>query len=116
MEYLDSLPGNQMTIPAIHHHKTQKMFKPRICNKEGTIGKTAFMDKLIIKLGWKVILIHIIDTVDCPTNGQLGILAAVIRTTAGEINKQIIELKGENVGKKSHASRNGTKVSKWYSL
>ena len=103
MEYLASLPGDEIKIPAIHHHRTQKNYKPRICNKEGTVGPTSFMDNLIIKIGCKVILIHNIDTMDCIINGQLRVIVAVIRTTSGDINKLIIEFKNENVGKESCA-------------
>ena len=51
MEYLTSLPGDELEIPAIHHHRTQKNYKPRICNKEGTVGPTSFMNNLKIKIG-----------------------------------------------------------------
>ena len=50
-EYLDSLPGDSIKIPAIHHHRTQKNYKPRICNKEGTVGPTSFMDSLHMNIG-----------------------------------------------------------------
>ena len=112
MEYLDSLTGNDINIPAVHHHRTQQNYKPRICKKEGTIGTTSFLNNLRIKMGCKVILIHNIDTLDCLTNGQLGVLTDVIRTKNGEIDKLIINFKNENVGKISR-SRNPQLVFKY---
>ena len=57
-----------------------------------------------MKIGCKVILIHNIDTSDGLTNGQLGILKAVIRANDGSISKCIIEFKRENAGSKSRAN------------
>ena len=50
-----------------------------------------------------MILIHNVDTSDCLTNGQLGTLVDVIRTTEGELDKLIIEFKNENAGRMSRA-------------
>ena len=44
-------------------------------------------------------IIHNIDTADCLTNGQLGELVDVIKTTKGEVDKLIITLKNKNAGK-----------------
>ena len=61
------------------------------------------MDKLILKIGCKIILIHNIDTSDGLTNGQLGHLKEVIRTEDGSISKCIIKFKNEKVGRQSRA-------------
>ena len=100
-EYLDSLPNDDIIISAIHYMSKQKKYKPRICKKEGTVGNTSFMDKLRVKIGCKIILIHNIDTVDGLTNGQLGKLIDIIKTQDGTITKLIIEFTKENVGKQS---------------
>ena len=57
-EYLDNLHGDDIIVPATHYMSTQKKYKPRICKKEGTVGNTSFMDKLRLKIGCKLILIH----------------------------------------------------------
>jgi exonuclease III len=67
------------------------------------VGNSSFMDKLILKLGCKIILIHNIDTSDGLTNGQLGRLKDVIRTEDGSISRCIIEFKNEKVGRQSRA-------------
>ena len=99
--YLDKQSGEEIFIKARHHLQTQKNYKPLICQKEGTIGNSSFMDNLRVKLGCKVILIHNIDISDGLTNGQLGILVDVLRADDGTVIKLIVEFKKENIGKKS---------------
>ena len=88
-------------MKARHYHPTQANFKPRLCHKEGTVGNSSFMDKLRVKIGCKIILIHNIDTADGLTNGQLGILLDVVRTDDGGIAKMIIEFKKEDAGRQN---------------
>ena len=70
------------------------------------------MDKLILKLGCKVILIHNIDTSDGLTNGQLGNLIGVIRTEDGKLSKCIVEFRNAKVGRESR-SRNMQYAAKY---
>ena len=51
------------------------------------------MDKLRLKIGCKIILIHNIDTSDGLTNGQLGTLMDVLRTDDGTAAKLIVKFK-----------------------
>ena len=94
-----------MILQARNFLRSQKKFKPPICKKEGTVGNTSFMDKLRLKIGCKIILIHNIDTADGLTNGQLGVLKDVVRTEDGSISKCIVEFKSEKAGRESR-SRN----------
>ena len=72
-----------------------------IDHKEGAVASTAFIDELLLKIGAKVMLIHNIDTNDCLTNGQLGLLVDVIKTTHGKIDKIVLKLQNKKAGKQN---------------
>lgn len=105
IEYLAKLKGCKckVIIKAIHHHPTQKNYKPFIEPKEGTVGSTAFVNEFSLKLGSKVVIIHNIDTPDRLTNGQLGVLVGIIKTTKGEVGKPIGKLNKKNSGIQNRA-------------
>ena len=69
--------------------------------KEGAVASTSFLDELHLKLGAKVMIIHNIDTADSLTNGQLGKLVDVIKTTSGEVDKLVIKLNNSSAGKQN---------------
>ena len=100
-QYLCDLPGEEISVKATHFHKNQKKYKPSICKKEGTVGNSSFMDILRLKIGFKIILIHNIDTSDGLTNGQLGKLIGLIQAENGSISKFIVKFNKEKIGKKS---------------
>ena len=118
--YISKLQGEEFVIKGRHFLPTQKKFTPYICHKEGTVGNTSFMDKLILKIGCKVILIHNIDTSDGLTNGQLGKLMHVVKNENGVPVKLIIEFDNENAGVKNRKNNshllskfpNGTLIEK----
>ena len=85
-------------MKARHYHPTQKKFKPFIDKKEGTIGTTAFLDVLKLKIGAKIIIIHNIDVSDGLTNGQLGVLVAIINSKDGEADKLIVKPQKKSAG------------------
>ena len=96
-QYLDKMPGEEIILKATHTHALQKQYKPWIDNV-GNVGKTGFSDKLKLKVGCKVMLIHNIDVADCLTNGQLGTLIGILKKD-GHVMQLIIEFNNENVGK-----------------
>ena len=104
--YLTTLPGELYEFKATNHLATQKNFKPKI-HLEGTIGITSFMNQLKLKLGTKVILIHNINTADCLTNGQLGILIGLIKSDNEHTDKLVIKFNNENAGKESRQKHPG---------
>ena len=94
-------------VKAVHHHATQKNYKPMIEHKEGAVASTALINELVLKIGAKVMLIHNIDTVDCLTNGQLGVLVDAIKTTEGKIDKLIVKLQNTKAGKQNRQNNPG---------
>ena len=56
-----------------------------------------------MKIGAKVMIIHNIDTADGLTNGQMGELKHVVRTTKGEVDKLVIKLNNDRAGKKNRS-------------
>ena len=101
LERMTKIKREVISIHAIHHHATQKSYKPLIDSKEGTVASTSFINELQLKIGAKIMLIHNIDTVDCLTNGQLGQLVEVIKTTDGKIDKLIVKLHNTKAGKQN---------------
>ena len=93
------LKGPLIKLLAINFHQTQKNFQPKIDDKDGTIGSTSFQNKIFLKIGAKVMIIHNIDTIDSLTNGQIGKLEDVIKSEEGNIEKLIIKLSNRNAGK-----------------
>ena len=100
--YINSLPGEMITLKSINIHPNKEgVFKPLIEDKDGTVKGTSFQDEIKLKQGAKVILIHNIDNSDCLTNGQLGVLIDVIKTTDGKVDKLAVKFHNEKVGKKN---------------
>ena len=109
---INSLDGELFIIEAKHHHATQAKYKPKIDSRDGTVGSTSFEDKLKVKINAKVMIIHNIDTADGLTNGQLGKLVKIVRTTKGEIDKLIVKLNNPKPGHKNR-SNNQNLLSKF---
>merc|ERR1712240_681045 len=101
---LNSLDGELITIEAKHHHATQAKYKPKIDSRDGTVGSSSFADKLKLKIEAKVMIIHNIDTADGLTNGQMGKLVKIVKTTTGEVDKLIIKLNDPKPGQKNRSS------------
>ena len=103
-ERMAKLDGDEFEAEAVHIHPTMKNYKPRIDKATGRIAKTGFVDKLKIKKGAKVMLIHNIDTVDGLTNGCMGKLIDVLKTKHNKIDKLIIEFTNPKHGEMKRLS------------
>ena len=102
--FMDNLEGE--TVPdlkAIHHHATDKRYKPKINSKDGVVAETGFANNITMKIGAKLMLISNLDTLDGLTNGTMGELVAVIKTKKGEVDKLVIKPRDPTVGKKNQA-------------
>ena len=100
--YIKNLSGDMITLKAINIHPYKKgEYKPPLDEVSGTIGGTAFKDVIEVKKGAKIILIHNLDTSDCLTNGQLGVLVDVILRKNGTVDKLVVKFNNKNVGRKS---------------
>ena len=106
-QFLKKMKGESISIKAIHHHATQKNYKPYIEPKEGAVASTSFLDELELKIGAKIMIIHNIDTTDCLTNGQLGELIDTVKTTKGGVDKLIIKLNNKYAGQKNRSKHPG---------
>ena len=96
--YLAKLPGSKLEIQAVHHHDARKKYQPRINGKDGTVADTGFMDKLELKQNAKIIMVHNVCTTDGLTNGQLGVLKDVLKSSNGVIEKLIVKFNKPGVG------------------
>ena len=99
--HLNSLEGELVIVQAKHHHATQANYKPYIQRKDGAVASTSFKDQLKMKIGAKLMIIHNIDVADGLSNGQMGELVHMIKTTKGEIDKLVIKLNNANAGQKN---------------
>ena len=82
---LNEIGAELFEIEAINIHPSIKNFKPKIETK-GTVGGTAFLQTLRIKVGARVMLIDNIDVLDGLSNGTRGELIALERDSCGKLN------------------------------
>ena len=92
------MKGEEMMFKAKHSHSLQPDYKPMI-DAVGQVGKTNFVDELVLKKGCPVMLVSNIDVADCLSNGQLGTLVDTVKGANGVVKWLMIKFKNENVGK-----------------
>ena len=99
-KFMAKLEGPEVAVlKAVHHHATDKNYKPKIDKKDNVVGNTGFLDCIPIKLGARVMLIHNVDTIDGMTNGQLGKVVDVIKTTSGQVDKVVMKPQDGSIGR-----------------
>jgi hypothetical protein len=78
-----------------------KVFMPvgrkYVINKNGQIDDTGFMFQLKVKKGSKVMVIKNIDTIDCLTNGAMGIIVDIVYRNC-EVYCLLVKFAGEKTG------------------
>ena len=120
-KYINALEGEAVIIKAINYKSTQKNYKPGNIQVDGTIGATGFMNELTLKIGAKVVMIWNVNTVDSLTNGQTGIVMAIIKDRKDEVDYLVIKFNQERAGKQKRLESKqlqekypgGTKVEKF---
>ena len=95
---LRKMEGEEMMFKAKHSHALQPDYKPMI-DEVGQVGKTNFVDELVVKKGCPVMLVSNIDVADCLSNGQLGTLVDTVKGANGVVKWLMIKFKNVNVGK-----------------
>ena len=95
---LRKMEGEEMMFKAKHSHALQPDYKPMI-DEVGQVGKTSFVDELVVKKGCPVMLVSNIDVADCLSNGQLGTLVDTVKGANGVVKWLMIKFKNVNVGK-----------------
>ena len=95
---LRKMEGEEMMFKAKHSHALQTDYKPMI-DEVGQVGKTSFVDELVVKKGCPVMLVSNIDVADCLSNGQLGTLVDTVKGANGVVKWLMIKFKNVNVGK-----------------
>ena len=108
---LKELKTQLYEVEAKNIHPTIKNFKPKVESK-GTVGGTAFLQTLRLKIGSRVMLIHNIDVLDGLSNGSRGELIAVEKDAKGNVDRLIIKFDEEYQGAQKR-SRN-LRISKQY--
>ena len=93
------MSGKLYEIKSVNFDSSREDFKPKVNEKDGSVGTTPFQDVLYLKIGTKIMVIHNVDTLDKITNGQLGVLIDVIHTKDHKIDKLVVKLKNESAGK-----------------
>ena len=102
MVYVLKLPGEMIKIDAINFKSNRQSFKPPMHKSgDGTIAKTGFMNELKLKISAKVMLIKNINTRDCLTNGQTGVLEHVVRDCKGGVKYLMVRFNKEAAGRMS---------------
>ena len=88
---------------ATHVHPSCRNFIP-IVTKEGLVNETPFLDKLNVREGAKIMIIHNIDISDGLTNGTTGTVVGFIKNDGelaenpSDVNKILIKFDDMYIG------------------
>ena len=100
-KFMSKISGSNIAILKAIHVNGNKNFQPKLDTRDNAVATTGFIDSIPIKIGARVMLIHNIDTLDGMTNGQLGSIVDVIKTTKGMVDKLVIMPQDSTIGKRN---------------
>lgn len=100
MKYLMMMDGEMITDKAVNYKGNQKEFKPLLhWSGDGTVAKTGYMEVVLrLKVGVRVMLIKNIRTEDSLTNGQVGVLTAVVKDKKGGVQQIMVKFDKKDAG------------------
>ena len=96
-EKLSLLPGEVEVLQARHIHPLMKKYYPKI-DDYGFVHETPFMDKLMLKIGARVMITYNVDTTDGLTNGTTGEVVGFVRER-GRVIQVLLKLDDPDAGK-----------------
>ena len=82
---MEQINSELFEIDAINSHSNIPDFVPKIDVKKGTVGTTAYVQKLQIKAGCRVMMIDNIDISDSLCNGSLGTVRTILQDKHGMV-------------------------------
>ena len=95
---LDQIAAEQVGIEAINSHNNIQNFRPKINEKKGTVGPTAYLQTLQVKRGCRVMMIDNIDISDCLCNGSTGTLIAIIKDSQRQVKYLMVQFDNKDSG------------------
>ena len=102
-KFMAKISGSNVAVLKAIHIQDNKSFKPKLDERDNVVATTGFIDSIPIKIGARVMLIHNVDTIDGMTNGQLGSVVDVVKTTQGKVDKLVMKPQDSTIGKRNKA-------------
>ena len=96
---LRQIDAELIEVQAINTHSNIPNFFPKIDAKKGTVGTTAYLQNLQLKVGCRLMIIDNIDINDQLCNGSSGTLEAVVRDRNRQVQFLMILLDNKNSGR-----------------
>ena len=96
---LQQIDAELIEVQAINTHSSIPNFFPKIDAKKGTVGTTAYLQNLQIKVGCRLMIIDNIDINDELCNGSSGTLEAVVRDRDRQVQYLMILLDNKKSGR-----------------
>ena len=96
---LQKIKSKLFEIEAINGHNIIPNYIPKIDEKKGTVGTTAFLQTLRIKIECRVMMIDNIDVTDGLCNGSLGTVKSILRDTNDKVKILVVKFDNEDSGR-----------------